>query len=205
MKKCVVLSALGICAIASPVLADSHQWVVNELFSTADGTVQFIELLNPTSAANETALNGKWVLSVSLSNQFNFPGDLPVGSTAHKSLLLGTQAFADLPGAPAPDYIVPEGFFDINGDTLKYWIYVLGDMTFGMGELPTDGVTSLNEDGTTGVNSPTNFAGQTGSVDASAGGVPTASVWGRMVMTAVLLSVGAVVIARRRATAVAAG
>lgn len=198
----VALSAAVMFGVsAAPARAASHLWVVNEIFSNADGTIQFLEMRNPTSAANETALAGKWVRSVQSSEQFNFTQNLPPNSTAFKFLLLATQGFADLRGAPTPDYIMPDNFLLLNGDTLKYWNYITGDMTYGPGALPTDGVLSLDRDGNTATNSPTNFAGQSGSVNASSG-IPTMSEVGLMIMAAVLIGGACIVISRRRRPAV---
>jgi hypothetical protein len=157
-------AGFGIVAItcvaitSAPALAGSHLWRFNEVFSNADGTIQFIELEECCGAANETALSGKWVRSDSTGNQYNFPANLPAGTTANKHILLATAGFAALPGAPAPDHIIPDGFFDINGDTLRYWNYAAAVWTFGAGDLPTDGINSLANDLSTGCNSPTNFA-----------------------------------------------
>lgn len=163
--------ACGFVSIMGGVaLAGSHTWDVNEIFSSADGTVQFVELFEVNGGSGETGLPGHDLTSN--SNIFAIPGPALVGSTSNKFFLIATQAFADLPGAPTPDRIIPGGlvpFFSISGDTISYdpW----DSMTFGVGVLPTDGVTSLNFDLTTGTNSPTNYAGGTGSVDAS--GPPT--------------------------------
>lgn len=202
MAKRGVLCAAAICAlISSPALAASHLWQVNEIFSNPDGTVQFIELHVPctTGCGGENSLNGKWVKSVDTTNQENFTANAP-GNTSLKYLLLATQAFADLPGAPTPDYIIVPNFFDITGDTIKYWSYITGDMTFGSGALPTDGILSLNRNGTTGTNSPTNYAGDTGSVDASPN-VPAASTWGVIVLMGLLVVGGVALIMRRPAAA----
>ncbi|MCH8164509.1 MAG: hypothetical protein IH889_02765 [Planctomycetes bacterium] len=163
--------SVGLVGIAGPqAMAGSHSWRINEVFSNADGTIQFIELKECCGAANEIFLTGKWVRSQATGNEFLFPGNLPPGSTANKHLLLATPGFAALPGAPTPDYIIPAGFFAINGDTIEYWFYTPATLTFGPGELPTDCITSLHDGGAgpnfTGPNSPTNFAGETASVDA---------------------------------------
>lgn len=151
-------------AIASPARAGSHLWVINEVFSNADGTIQFIEMHECCGAANEIALADKWILSDATGSQFIFPENLPAGSTANKYLLLGTPCFAALPGAPELDYIIPEHFFDTEQDTLTYWFYDPATLSFGPGELPLDGVMSLAQDGTVAINSPTNFSDETGSV-----------------------------------------
>jgi hypothetical protein len=171
-KSVLVLPAILACAgLAAPAQGASHLWIVSEVFSNADGTIQFVELTNPTSATAETVLNGKWVNSVGTGSQYTFTANL-VGNTAFKSLLLGTAAYAALPGAPAPDYIIPPGFVATAGDTIRYWLYVTGDMVIAPGVLPTDGVNSRHRATTggpitTGPNSPRNWAGVTGSVDAS--------------------------------------
>ena len=53
------------------------------------------------------------------AHTYPFPNNL-VGPTAHRWILIATQSFAALPGAPTPDYIIPEHFFDPTGDTLRY-------------------------------------------------------------------------------------
>jgi hypothetical protein len=172
----LLITALGtLLGLPLPARCGSHLWVINELFSSADGSVQFIEMHVPTNAADETNIAGRWVHSNSTGSQFSFPQNLPPGSTAFAYLLLATQSFADLPGAPTPDYIIPEGFFSTTSDLLRYWLYVTGDLTLSPGQLPVDGVSSLQRDGTTAVNSPTNFSGATGSVDLNAVAVPAAS------------------------------
>jgi hypothetical protein len=156
-------------AVASAFLAQgaqaaSHLWRFNEVFSSADGTVQFIEMKECCGAQNETYLGGKWIRSVATGHQYTFPHNIPCSNcTANRHLLIATPAFAALPGAPEPDYILPpEAFFSITGDTLQYWMY--GAATWTFGAVPTNGVDSLARNGTVGPNSPTNFAGETGSV-----------------------------------------
>jgi len=182
---------------APPVLAGSHLWVINEVFSNADGTVQLVEMHVPSSASNEYRLGGKYVRSTTTTNQYDFWEDLPPGSTAYAYLLLGTPGFAALPGAPTPDHILPDGFLGNDADTLLYWTYGTGDLSFSSGELPLDGVSSLDRFGAIARNSPTNFAGESGSVDAGASDVPTASRWGLLGMAVLLLAGGAVLIRRR--------
>jgi hypothetical protein len=157
---------LGIAAsiaIASPASAGSHLWDFWEIFSNPDGTVQFIELHISTNANQEIGLAGKKVTSQATGKVFTFPSNL-VPPTGFKYLLLATSGFAALPGAPTPDYIIPDHFFSTTGDTLKYHVY--DTITFTSGQVPTDCVHSLNRNHTTGLNTPTNYAGATGSVDA---------------------------------------
>lgn len=171
------MTALGLMltmTLVKQVDSASHQWRFNELFTNSDGTIQFIEMKECCGFDTEHALTGKWILAVGADNKYEFRSDL-TGKTANKHLLLATQAFADLPGAPAPDFIIPDNFLPADGDSLEYWMYP--DATIDYPQLPTDGITSLNVGGTTGQNSPTNFAGESGSIDVTP---VLPSTWGRM-------------------------
>jgi hypothetical protein len=69
---------------------------------------------------------------------------------------MGTEGFWNLPGAPEPDYIIPDNFFSVTGDTLSF--IDLNSLTFGPGDLPLDGLHSLHFDLSVEVNSPTAFS-----------------------------------------------
>ncbi len=112
----------------------SHLWVVNELFSNPDGTIQFIEMWECCGSTYENNLSGKSLFSDATGNSYTFPSDVP-GNTSHRYVLLGTAAFAALPGAPAPDFIIPDAFFSTTGDTIRWHIYSAATMSFGPGEL----------------------------------------------------------------------
>jgi hypothetical protein len=146
-----------------PASASFHTFRVNELYSNASGSVQFIELLEAFGANGQQFLSGHTlrVTQGSTVHTFTFPNDLPSGTTAGKHVLIATSAFAAL-GIVTPDYIVPAGFLFTNGATVDY----AGVDSVTYGALPVDGVSSLDRNGTTGVNSPTNFAGQSGSISA---------------------------------------
>ncbi len=164
-----IFASIAAAGLGTPAMAASHLWIFSEVFSNPSGTIQFIEMVECCGAQNETFLFDKWIKSVVTHEQFTFLANLPcTNCTAHKHLLLATQSFADLPGAPTPDYIILVGslpFFAIGGDTLQYWFYP--DATWTFGPVPTDGYNSLHQDDqvvTVGCNTPTNFAGQSGSV-----------------------------------------
>ncbi len=75
--------------------ADSHLWRVNEVFSSTDGKVQFIELHECCGATQEILLENLEVTSKATGSVFTFPADLS-GLTDRKFLLLGTAAYAAL-------------------------------------------------------------------------------------------------------------
>jgi len=174
----------------------SHLWVVHEIFSNADGTVQFVELHECCGASNEVNLANKSVTSDATGLVFTFTENI-TGDTANRYLLLGTSGFAALPGAPTPDHIVPDGFFDPSGDTLRWHIYPAAVLTFAPGELPMDGTSSLLQDGTTGINTPTNYAGQSGTISLGTP-VPTQSVGALVFLAVASVLVGAFMLMRRR-------
>jgi len=156
--------------VAASALAGAHTWDVVEAFSNSDGTVQFIELMEINGGANEIGLANKTVTSTATGNQYVFPANLPPGSTSNAHILLATAAFAALPGAPTPDHIIQANFFSTSAEPfpgIEYWVY--DDFFFAAGDLPTNGRDSLNKQGLNYVvlpNSPTNFDGESGNVDA---------------------------------------
>jgi hypothetical protein len=164
-----VSAACGALWVSAPALAGAHTWVVNELFSNEDGSIQFIELWEAAGGPGEIFLGGLHVMTDSGSD-FQFPPGTLAPPTTNKHILLATQSFADLPGAPTPNHIIPPNFFDPTGDIVSYHTY--DDWPFGAGEVPTNCVDSLHrnidigQDPSPGPNSPTNYAGATGSVDA---------------------------------------
>lgn len=158
-----------VCAVALSVLlgvstqahADFHDWTINEIYSNADGTVQFIELA--CSAAGETFLGGERI-SCSRGNQtniFTFPDDL-TGNTVDKKLLLATAGFGSLPGGIPPDFVIPTNFLFLSTGRVNYAGLDIRSYT----NLPSNGTASLRRSGSQFVvatnNSPENFNGQIG-------------------------------------------
>jgi hypothetical protein len=141
-----------------------HLWRFTEFFSNADGTVQFIEL--QSSGSGETFANGAEFRSMSTGKVVTLTQNLS-GSTINKRLLLATAGFGSLPGAVPPDFPItplPPNFFNPAGDTVSLFHQLpIDSKTFS--SVPTDGVMSrVYPSNTLAVNSPTNFAGQTGSI-----------------------------------------
>jgi len=150
--------AASLLALAPLSGADNHKREIKEIFSSADETVQFIELFDTDKDEHiliETSI------STASGSFFAFPSNLPSTQTENRHVLLATAAFAAIPGAPTPDYIIPAGFLRRTGDTVTY---AATPHSVSFGPLPTDGQKSINAAGVMATNSPTNFAGQTGSV-----------------------------------------
>lgn len=167
LSRALAWTALGAALLFSgPASAKNHLWKFTEVFSNADGTIQFIEMQECCGSNVEVQMASADL--VSNGHVYHFPNNL-VGPTAHTWILIATAGFAALPGAPTPDFIIPNGFFDPDGDTLRYRLGT-DIVTIDPGELPSDGVHGLERVGFTGsnfvaaVNSPINFAGVSGSV-----------------------------------------
>jgi hypothetical protein len=190
---CIICAAVAtVLSVAEPAHAKSHLWRFTEVFSSADGSVQFIEM-----KVFDPAGTGEWVIQgmelASDANSYLFPNNLPEENTFERWMLIGTQAFADLSGAPTPDFIIPEDFFDPAGDELVYRQF-RDTLTIPPETMPTDGVHSLEREFSSGdlstpVNSPTNFAGETGSVTLPIP-VPSLAAWGLFLGPLLLLTSG---------------
>jgi hypothetical protein len=160
-----LLIAAGLAIASSRVRASFHEWKITEVYSDASGTNQFIEMFDP--APGENFINTFGAFIGSNSNSYSFPSDL-AGDTTNTHLLIATPGFAGLPGGVIPDFTIPAHFFSPAGDTINYDF--LNSLTFSAGQLPTNGVNSLNRAyadpsiGASAVNSPTNFNGDVGSV-----------------------------------------
>jgi len=187
------LAGLTPLVATTTVQAGHHLWDVTEIFSDASGTVQFIELF--TADNNEQGVGAFSITSG--ANTFNFVTNLPTATTANTWILVGTANVASLPGGVTPDYILPANFFSTGGGTINY----AGVDIWNYGTVPTDGVHSLARNGSTPVNSPTNFAGDAGEL-ALDFDVPAVQTWGIVVLVGCVL-LAASGLLRRRASSLA--
>ena len=92
--------AAAIALAAAPVQAAFHLWAMNELFSNADGTVQFLELTALTGG-QQFMTEQKLIVYPAAGGvrEFTFPNDLP-GDTTGRRMLIATQGFAASCGSP---------------------------------------------------------------------------------------------------------
>ena len=179
--------------LATSAQAGHHLWVWSEIFSTADGQAQYMELF--TNAASEQGVGAFTITSN--THTFNFVTNLPSSATANTWILVATSNFGTFPGGVTPDYLIPANFFATGGGTLTY---ASGVQTWNYGAVPTDGINALHRDGTTGVNAPHNFAGNSGSVNL-ASGVPMMQTWGIFALVGALLLMASGLFRRQPKTA----
>jgi hypothetical protein len=168
---CALSSVFALVLAPLSAAASFHLWDITEVYSNADGSVQFVELFDPFNGEGFTA--GEFLKSNSTT--YTVPTNLdpdaignPNPNTANHYMLFATPAFASQLGAVQPDFVLPAAnFLSTVADTIN-WANV-DTFTYGAGVLPTDGLHSLNEPWggdarTVALNSPTNFHGQVGSV-----------------------------------------
>jgi hypothetical protein len=188
----LAVTASVLCA-ASTANAASHLWRFTEFYSSADRRVQFIEMREIMGSEIETNISEHWFATNGFNQDHSqlLGSDLPFG-TAFKKFLVGSQSYASLPNVPEPDYVLPDGFLNPAGDTVVWWFYQT--IVIPPGEMPTDNYHSITvvdpliPTYEVTVNSPTNFAGQTGSIPASI--VPAVSRTG-LAAAALLLAAAA--------------
>ena len=171
------IAALSIVA-ASAARAEYHTFQIEQIFSNANGTVQFVVMHEMFGQDGESLWAGNSLTIGAQAFMFNrnLPGGTPAygygmgtpSPTANKRVLIATQGFADL-GLVTPDFVVPNGFLPTGGGTLNY--AGVDSVTFGA--LPTDGVHAINRSGAMIQNLATNFSGQSASVAAA---VPAAAI-----------------------------
>jgi hypothetical protein len=151
--------------VANAASATFHTYQIQQIFSNADGSIQFLVLHESIGFNGQEFLVGHTLFAtpaMGTMQQFPFPNDLPSNNTAGTHVLIATQGFAAL-GIVKPDYVVPNGFIPLAGIIN----YAMVDQVT-VGGLPTDGVHAIDRNGVVIPNLATNFAGQSASVSAVA-------------------------------------
>lgn len=185
-----LLLLVWLLAAPPTALAAFHLYDVKEVFSNADGTVQFVELF--TSFNNQHFLSGHTIVASqdASTNTFTFAANGP-SPTASTHLLIATAGFEAACGI-APDFVMADNFlFDPDGSVN----FAENTDIVSYTSLPLDGETSLNYPGeVSATNSPTNFAGTTCTLEAPAA-VPGLAPWG---LGLLVVTVGVAGLVRRR-------
>ena len=167
--------SLGLCLVAPFAGATFHTYQIDEIYTNADGTVQFVVLHEAAGMNGQNFLSGHTFTATAggVTQTYTFPNDLAGGAeggygymqspTALTRVLIATQGFAAL-GLATPDYVIPNGFMPLANGTLGY----AGVSYANYATLPTDGTNAVfvNAPITIAQNMATNFAGKSGSVSA---------------------------------------
>ena len=162
-------TALLVSAVAH---AAFHLYTIEQIYSNADGTVQFVVLTTNINGENFWSA-GAQMTSVATggpTQNHAFTTNLPSSSTAGTRVLVATQGFADL-HLITPDFIIPNNFIPTGAGSLTYVSSKLQWQS-----LPTDGVNSLYVSGVA-PNMATNFAGQSVAISAPAATLNFQGIW----------------------------
>jgi len=169
------LLAPALALWAASAVAEFHTYKIEQIFSNADGTVQFVVMHESAGMSAENFWMGNTFTSTHLgtTQTYVFRSNLPGvmcgyygcggGGTANTRVLIASEGFAAL-HLVTPDFIMPNGFIATNGATLNY----AGVDFVTVNSLPTDGVHALDRSGAVVPNMATNFAGQSASVTLAA-------------------------------------
>jgi hypothetical protein len=146
---------------ASAASAAFHLFRIDQIYSNADGTVQFVVMREVGGFDGENFWQNSAFTSThaGTTKVFTFPSNLPSGATAGRRVLIATQGFAAL-GLVTPNYVIPNGFLPTDGGTINY--AGVDQVTYAA--LPTDGVHAIDRNGMEIQNVATNFAGASASV-----------------------------------------
>jgi hypothetical protein len=156
--RCAAL-AIALVIISNPAHAVFHVWQLQEVYTDSSGTLQFIEMFDPSGGQNSVGGQSIQVTDGVTTHTFTLPAGSLGGSTFNQTLLFGTAGI-HAAGGPTPDYTIPNNFLFISGGTINFF----GGNSGPYSALPTDGSLSRTWSGGNAVNSPKNYAGNTGVV-----------------------------------------
>jgi len=141
------LASLVAAFAAGAALAADPSFQISEVFSNADGMVQFVQLRETSGQNGQNLLAGKTLTATrgGRTKTFVIPADLPHAQTANRAVLLATAGYLDVPAnfpefkAVVPDYILPNQFLPAEGGTVEF----AGVDTFTYPALPRDGFSAV--------------------------------------------------------------
>jgi len=155
-----ILGAMLVSACAfcwQQAQAGFDQWFIDEIFSSADGSVQFIELGTNVDAQQD--LSGQTLSSFDSSGQqqqdFVFSADLSSEFTANQKVLIATTRFEQLTGLEA-DFLIEPGFVNTEGGSVSFADGV-SMVNYSKDQLPKNGFQSIDGSGNVVMASPRNF------------------------------------------------
>jgi len=165
-------ATLGLAILLSMNAAQAafHFWGVTEIYSSPDGSVQFVKLATSSTFQNATAGHVINCTGPQGTHSFTFPAGLSSSATAGKTFLIGTSNLVSVPGGVTPDYFFTNStpFLFLNGSS-AITVGIVGSFVAPASytNLPTDGQSSLAGSGSSLVvvtNAPKNFNDQSNSI-----------------------------------------
>ena len=98
MKRILFIAlALMLGISIAPARAEFHLFRIDQVFSNADGTIQYVVMLESTGSNGEGFWRNKTLETTDLAGmkrEISFPSDLPSQVTASRKVLIATSGFA---------------------------------------------------------------------------------------------------------------
>jgi hypothetical protein len=164
LKCSFVVCVFTLLFSALPISAQLYGWSIDEIYSSADGSVQFIQLSTQPAPGgllgagyHFSTMNSSGTVSHTYST-----GVRQFSGGGYQYLLFASTGFTLLPDAITPDYTFSDGFLFTPAGELTVET-VSGDYISNLSysALPTDGTQALNASGNIVPAIAENFAGQT--------------------------------------------
>lgn len=161
MRSALAPAALVLALAAHGAAAAVTTFAIDEIFSNADGSLQYVVLREAAgqSGADDWAGRTLTVRRGPVFHAFTFPANLPGGATAGRRVLVASEGLAQL-GIIAPDFVVADRFLAADGGTLDF----AGVDSVTYAALPHDGTTAVTRAGASRPSAPVNFAGSSATV-----------------------------------------
>jgi len=159
------LLALLFALVAPPAQAAFHLFRISEVYSNADGTLQYVVIREATGTNGEDQWFNNQLETTNaagVKKELTFTKNLPSPQTASRSVLIATAGMAAL--GLAPDYTIPDRFIPTDGGKLQYAGFT-DQITLPV--LPTDGATAIDRNGAHVTPAPRNFANATIGISAT--------------------------------------
>src|SRR4051812_18971366 len=122
MKNLRHLLSAALMVVATSAAANFHTFRIQELYSNADGTIQYVVLQESQLMSGEHVWEGHDLTSTRKDGRatvLTFANNLASADTAHRYALVATKGFSAL-GLVTPDYIMPDGFLPIGGGDVNF-------------------------------------------------------------------------------------
>src|SRR4051794_793785 len=110
----VLILAIALSIAQAPAKAAFHLWQIQEVFTNASGSVQFVEMWDPNPF--ETSMTGLSIKATvgATTKTFTFPS-FPNKNTQMHSVLIATSGFGSLAGGVNPDFTFSQSSTSISG------------------------------------------------------------------------------------------
>jgi hypothetical protein len=166
-------ASLAILLSLDAARAAFHLWSVDQIYSSADGSVQFVQFSTVSDFQNLTGGHMITCVGPQGTHSFTIPANLSSSTTANKTFVIGTSNLTLVPGGLTPDYFFTNAvpfLFQNAGATNTVTLVNAATVAASYTNLPTDGDRALVRTGsgadfaTAVTNSPKNFNDQANTI-----------------------------------------